>query len=51
MCFRILQIISKGESDSMQDCESEGPILGANWYQSISDERAQPTIVEENRRM
>ena len=29
MCFRILHIISKDESDSVQDCEFEGPNLGA----------------------
>ena len=34
----------------MQVCESEGYKLGANWYQSVSDERAQDTIVEEERR-
>ena len=50
VCFCILLTISIGESDSVQDCESKGPNLGENWYQSISDERAQPTIVEENRR-
>ena len=31
VCFRILQTISKGESDSVQDCESEGPNLGATF--------------------
>ena len=34
----------------MQDCESEGPNLGAKLYQSIGDDRAQTTIVEANRR-
>ena len=34
----------------MQGCESEGHNLGASWYQSVSDERAQDTIVKEERR-
>ena len=38
------------EADCMQVCESGGRKLGANLYQSVSDERAQDTIVEEERR-
>ena len=37
MCFRILQTISKGESDSVQDCESEGPNLGATYSSYETD--------------
>ena len=35
-------------AECMQGCESEGHNLGWNWYQSVSDERAQDTIVKEN---
>ena len=38
---------SKGD-DCMQVCESERHNLGANWYQSVSDKRAQDTIIEED---
>ena len=42
----LFNIITIEKAESVQDKQYKGPHLGADWYQSVSNEKAQDTIVK-----